>query len=60
MPAKMRKSEIAGLIEAFLDDNEDDLSPNMFVALEEVADEIDDRVQELEEKIEELEAKMED
>jgi len=54
MSSKSRKTQIASLIETFLDDNENDLSPNMFGAIEGVAEEIDSQVGDLLEEIEEL------
>lgn len=54
MASKSRNTENASLIEMFLDENENDLSPNMFAALEDVAEEIDSRVRNLFEEIEEL------
>lgn len=42
MGAKIRNTDIGTIIERFLDDNESDLSPNMFSALEDVAAEVDD------------------
>lgn len=54
MASKSRNTEIASLIEMFLDENENDLSPNMFAALEDVAEEINSRVRNLFEEIEEL------
>lgn len=60
MPAISRKTDIASVLEVFLDSNEDDLSPNLFSALEEVAEDIDDQVGSLLTRIEELEAELEE
>lgn len=67
MGAKIRRTEIGSLLENFLDDNEDDLSPNMFNALEDVAAEVDDlasdllvEIEERKEELEELKAEMEE
>lgn len=59
MASNARNTDIGKLLEKFLDDNEQDLSPNMFNALEEVAEEVDsmvgDLLVEIEERKEELE-----
>ncbi|MBT2680026.1 hypothetical protein J7E38_13510 [Bacillus sp. ISL-35] len=66
MPAISRKTAIGSLIEQFLDDNESDLSPNMFSALEDLAEEVDeaakdlhDEVDELQDRVKELEEELE-
>ncbi|MEA1855617.1 hypothetical protein U9M49_21375 [Cytobacillus sp. OWB-43] len=58
MSSILRETDIAKLVESFLDDNEDDLSPNMFNALEEVAEEIDSQVTDLLDQIDELEVRV--
>lgn len=59
MPAKARNTIIAGLIESFLDDNEDNLPPAMFVELEDLAGRIDDEVDKLEDCINDLKSDVE-
>lgn len=58
MSSILRETDIAKLVESFLDDNEEDLSPNMFNALEEVAEEIDSQVSDLLDQIDELEVRV--
>ncbi|TDT83136.1 hypothetical protein DEU41_0577 [Bacillus sp. AG1163] len=60
MPASSRKTDIASLLEGFLDDNEDNLSPNMFRELNELAGDIDESVSELQEEIEDLKQEKEE
>jgi hypothetical protein len=58
VPAKVRTTDIASVLESFLDSNEEDLSPNMFAALEDVASEIEDMAKELEKRISDLEDEL--
>ncbi len=54
MSSKVRKWEIASLLEEFLDRYEDDLSPNVFKLLEELGDEIEEKEEELDDLIMQL------
>jgi len=58
--AVVRSTPIGKLIEGFLDGNENDLSPDLWNELEELAATVDDEVTELNDKIFELENKVED
>lgn len=60
MASNARNTDIGKLLEKFLDDNEQDLSPNMFNALEDVAEEVDDMVYDLLVEIEERKEELEE
>jgi predicted nucleic acid-binding Zn-ribbon protein len=60
MPATIRNTSIAGQIEEFLDENEENLPPVMYGELEDVAESIDREVEKKEELIESLEEQVED
>lgn len=55
MPASSRNTDIASLLENFLDDNEDNLPPTMFRELNDLAGEIDSFVKEKDTVISDLE-----
>lgn len=66
MASISRKTDIGSLIENFLDSNEEDLSPKMYAALEDLAEEVDeaaknlhDEVDELQDRVKELEEELE-
>jgi archaellum component FlaC len=59
MPASSRSTDVASELESFLDSNEDDLSPNMFSALNELAGTIDEQVVELNQEITDLKDEVE-
>lgn len=54
MPSSSQTTEIGKILERFLDTYEDDLSPNMFRELNDLAGEIDTEVSNLETEINEL------
>jgi hypothetical protein len=56
----VRKTEIGSMIEAFMDDNSEHLSPYMWEELEVLGDKIDKAVLELENHIDDLNAQIED
>jgi archaellum component FlaC len=58
MPAGSRSTAIASELESFLDSNEDDLSPNMFKKLDDLAEEIDRQAEALERRIGDLEEEV--
>lgn len=58
--AGSRSTDIATLLENFLDNNADDLSPNMFNELDSLAEEIDEKAEELEEQISDLQSDVEE
>jgi peptidoglycan hydrolase CwlO-like protein len=58
--AKSRKTDIGTLLESFLDENERDISANMFDDLEYVAEEIDDAAQELHSEIDDLKEEIDE
>lgn len=58
MPAISRKTDIGSLIENFLDTNEEDLSPKMFTALENLAKEVDEAANNLHDEIDELQDRV--
>lgn len=60
MASNARNTDIGKLLEKFLDDNEQDLSPNMFSALEEVAEEVDSMVDDLLVEIEERKEELDE
>ena len=60
MASNARNTDIGKLLEKFLDDNEQDLSPNMFNALEEVAEEVDSMVDDLLVEIEERKEELDE
>ncbi|MFJ5713151.1 hypothetical protein [Neobacillus sp. NPDC093127] len=60
MPASARNTEIASLLESFLDSNEDNLPPVMFKELDDLAEEIDSLVKDKDEEISDLKADKED
>jgi hypothetical protein len=60
MPASVRKTDIASILESFLDENEEDLSPRMFTDLNDIAGEIDDAAHELHSQIDDLVNENED
>ncbi|MDI6677732.1 hypothetical protein QMA02_17985 [Bacillus wiedmannii] len=60
MPASSRKTDIASMLESFLDTNEEDLSPKMFQELNDLAGDIDESVSELQEEIEDLKQEKEE
>lgn len=60
MAATRRKTDIGGLVESFLDEHEDDLSANLWNALEDLAEEIDNQAKALEKEIEDLEEGIEE
>ena len=59
MTAIRRKTDTGALIESFLDEHEDDISPNLWNLLEGLAEQIDDNTKELEDRLEELESEVE-
>ena len=50
----LRQTDIAKMVESFIDSNEDDLSPNLFQALDELAGDIDNLCEEIQELDQEL------
>jgi polyhydroxyalkanoate synthesis regulator phasin len=60
MAAKSRKTDVASLLESYLDEHEDELSPNMFSGLDDLAEEIDDAAEELHEEIDDLKEEVAD
>jgi len=60
MPASVRNTEIASLLESFLDSNEDNLPPSMFSELNDLAEEIDSLVKDKDEEISDLKADKKD
>ena len=60
MTATRRKTAIGELVENFLDENEHDISANLWNLLEDLAAEVDSQAKELEERIEELEEGIEE
>lgn len=60
MPASVRKTDIASILESFLDENEEDLSPRMFTDLNDIAGEIDDAAEKLHSQIDDLVNENED
>ncbi|WP_144641290.1 hypothetical protein [Bacillus cereus] len=60
MPASSRKTDIASMLESFLDTNEEDLSPKMFQELNDLAGDIDESVSVLQEEIEDLKQEKEE
>lgn len=60
MASKSRSTTIAQMLEHFLDENEENLPPNMFKELDELAGNIDDGVSEMEVEIEKLNNNVEE
>lgn len=60
MPSSSRNTEIASLLESFLDTNEDNLPPAMFSELDALAGEIDSLVKDKDEEINDLKVDNED
>lgn len=54
MPASSRNTEIASLLENFLDENQENLPPSMFNELDDLAEQIDSLVKEKEDELDEL------
>jgi hypothetical protein len=55
--ATARKTDIGGLVESFLDEFSDSISPSLWDELESLAADVDEAVLELEKQIDKLEAK---
>lgn len=60
MRAKSRGTDIASLIERFLDDNEENLPPVMFAEIEALADEIESMEKEKNEEMSDLNFRVEE
>jgi hypothetical protein len=58
--APIRKTEIGSMIESFMDDNTDHISPTMWDLLDQLGKEIDNAVEELEKHIDDLNSQIED
>lgn len=58
--APTRRTEVGNLIESFMDDNTDQLSPELWDKLDVLGREIDDMVEALEEHINELNSQIVD
>lgn len=56
MPASSRNTEIASLLENFLDENQENLPPSMFNELDDLAEQIDSLVKEKEDELDELQS----